>query len=153
MTNEQGDALRSLFPVAAALSGPPAVAAVEPPGGWGRSQDRDRNKLIEQAGINQATRHYESLGYQLSADRQTHGVGYDLEFTRGGEVLKVEAKGIAGTSLAFNLTDKEWRTSQRDSSFRLCAVTDALGTPRVRVLTGAQLAALRVQPVQYRVQE
>jgi hypothetical protein len=61
--------------------------------GWGRTRDRERNKLIEQAAVSEACRYYEREGYVLQADRKTHGVGYDLEFSRNGELLKVEVKG------------------------------------------------------------
>lgn len=148
---DQADALRALFPATpAALQTRAPVGVVEPPSGWGRGRDRERNKLIEQAGINTATKHYEALGYTLSADRQKDGVGYDLEFTNQHETLKVEVKGIAAAGLAFNLTAKELDVAGSDPAFRLCAVTQALGNPVVEVLLGSDVATLTIKATQYR---
>jgi hypothetical protein len=152
LTTAQAAALRGLFPrVPQALQGPTRTAVAEPASGWGRSQDRARNKLIEQAGINTAISHYESMGYTWTGDRQRDGVGYDLEFTRGSEFVKLEVKGIAAHGLAFNLTEKERFMAETDPEFRLCAVTNALAIPVVEVLTGAELLNLDRVPTQYRV--
>lgn len=154
ITPQQATAVRNLFPgTPPALTSAPRVAAKEPAAGWGPSQDRERNKLIEQAGIDETIRHFEGLGYTLTADRQLDGVGYDIEMSNGIETLHIEAKGIASFNLAFNLTEKEFQRAGDDDHFRLSAVTDALGTPQVSVMTGPEMLALRITPTQYRVRQ
>jgi Domain of unknown function (DUF3883) len=152
LSENQANALRSLFPVGPpALQGSAAVGVVEPRTGWGHGQDRARNKLIEQCGVNEAVRHFGELGYKLFADRQRDGVGYDLEFSNDSEVLKVEVKGVASSAIAFNVTRKELKVSGVEPAYRFCVVTDALGDPVVTLLKGHELAGFEVEPVQYRV--
>ena len=129
----------------------PEAAAGEPSGGWGRSQDRERNQMIEQAGINTTIAHLEAQGWTLSADRQRDGVGYDLEFTGPGGLKKVEVKGISGADVAFNLTAKEYEMSRTDGEWLLVAVTDALGNPKVHEIAPAALHKMAIDATQYRV--
>lgn len=128
------------------------VPALEPPTGWGKNQDRERNKRIEQSGINNATKYLEKLGWVLFADRQLDGVGYDLEFTKSANLVKVEIKGAAGSEVTFNLTAKELYLSKSDKKWILIVVTNALSdTPVVHEFTGLQLNTMEIVPTQYRV--
>ena len=68
-------------------------------------------------------------GWTRSANRQSDGVGYDLEFTKNARTLKVEVKGIQGRTLAFNVTPKEWWRAETDPDWVLVAVTSVL-SPR-----------------------
>lgn len=147
----KADAVRDLFPQPTALATRPVVAAREPTGGWGRGSDRERNKRIEQAGINEAIRFYGQQGFDLTRDCQNDGVGYDLQFARGADEVHAEVKGIAGQELTFNLTAKERDMASTDPHFRLIAVNGCLGTPSVTVLTGAELLRMDLRATQYRV--
>ncbi len=147
--------LRAIFGPGPGAGARSRVGAREPEGGWGRRDDRERNKRIEQAAIDAVVEELEGRRrLTLTADRQLDGVGYDLEFTNaGGSVMKAEVKGIAASSVTFNVTRLEWEVSQSDPAFRLFAVTDALTQPVIHELTGAQLAALNRHVVQYRLSE
>jgi len=152
LDEHQADAVRSFFTAAPpALQIRPKIGAVEPETGWGKSQDRERNRRIEQAGISWAIAHLESMGWKLLHDRQLDGVGYDLDFMSPGGPRKVEVKGIGGTDLAFNLTASEYELSRSDRSWLLVAVTGALGKPSVRLIEPGELHGFSIAPTQYRV--
>ena len=128
------------------------VPALEPPTGWGRNQDRERNKRIEQSGIDNATGYLQKLGWVFFADRQLDGVGYDLEFRNGSKLIKVEVKGVAGNEVTFNLTAKELYLSKSDKKWTLIVVTNALSeAPVVQEFSGIQLNAMLIVATQYRV--
>jgi len=155
LDEHQADAVRSLFTAAPlAPQNHPEIGAVEPETGWGKSQDREKNRLIEQAGISWAITHLRSMGWKLLRDRQLDYVGYDLDFTSPGGPRKVEVKGIGGPDLAFNLTAKEYELSRSDQSWLLVAVTRALDAPSVRLIEPSELhgsTAFGITPTQYRV--
>ncbi len=107
--------------------------------------DRATNKVIEQRAVQAALQAMSADGWVMTADRQLHGVGYDLEFTRSHRKLHVEVKGIQGSRLAFNLTPKELWCAQNDPAWILIAVTRALSLrhPKVNVVTRDELATWR----------
>ncbi|WP_166133960.1 protein NO VEIN domain-containing protein [Nocardioides ochotonae] len=103
--------------------------------GRGRRAQRDpaRDRDAEVIAVQTTIKAFEDGGWELTADRQSDGVGYDLEFSREGTTLHVEVKGIIGTALTFNLTAKEnWR-AENDPQWVLAAVTSVL-TNGVRCL-------------------
>ena len=89
-------------------------------------RDPARDKDAEVIAVQTTIKAFEDGGWELSADRQADGVGYDLEFSKDDETLHVEVKGIIGPDLAFNLTAKEnWR-AENDPQWVLAAVTSVL---------------------------
>lgn len=89
-------------------------------------EERRKDKLAEKRAVSLATEGLVAAGWMLERDRQADGVGYDLEFAKGGRVLHVEVKGIQGRRPTFNLTPKElWRATW-DDSWVLVAVTNVL---------------------------
>ncbi|WP_084124941.1 protein NO VEIN domain-containing protein [Demequina sp. NBRC 110054] len=101
-----------------------------------RTQNRARDKEAELLAVDLVTRAFERQGWVMSADRQRDGIGYDLEFERGGRVLKVEVKGIQGSQLVFNLTPKELWRAETDPDWLLVAATGVLSarTRKLHVL-------------------
>lgn len=97
------------------------------------SEDRRRDKVVEERAVTLALRHLKSHGWVLIADRQKSGVGYDLDVSDGSRVVHLEVKGIRGSRLEFNLTAKEWWRATTDPDFLVAAVTTALDTKSVEV--------------------
>lgn len=89
-----------------------------------RSPEKDR--LAEVRAIELVRQAMENSGWEMTRDRQPDRVGYDLEFTLGDRLLKVEVKGIQGRRLVFNLTPKEFWRAQTDEAWVLVAVTSVL---------------------------
>jgi hypothetical protein len=116
-------------------------------------RDRDRNKRAEERAIDIAIRAMTSKGWQLSGDKQSDGVGYDLEFKSGTRELHIEVKGIQGADLTFNLTPKEtWRT-ETDDNWAVIAVTSVLSPQgfQVHFITREQLQTARRTILGYRI--
>ena len=59
-------------------------------------------------------------------------VGWDLEATAGRTTLRIEVKGLSGTSPVGELTPNEFNAfSAESSSYRLAIVTNSLQEPRL----------------------
>ena len=80
-----------------------------------------------------ATKALENEGWTLDGDRQADGVGYDLDFSKDGRVLKVEVKGIQGHQLQFNVTPKEYWRALTDEAFVVIAVTSVLSPTAFKI--------------------
>ncbi len=95
----------------------------------------------------------EANGWRLLRDCQALGVGFDLEFEKGGTIRHVEVKGVGGSRLAFNMTALEWRRVLEDREFFVIAVTSVLdpSSTHVHVLTRNTLQDADRSPVQYRL--
>ena len=65
-----------------------------------------KDRLADQRAIDLTVSPLEAGGWEMTADRQKNGVGYDLEFAKDSRRLNVEVKGIQGSKLVFNLTPK-----------------------------------------------
>jgi hypothetical protein len=100
------------------------------------------NQVVERSAMEQVMAHYRALGYAVT-DVSARKCGWDVTCTAPGHVeLHVEVKGISGSKTAFLLTANEYSTAAADASWRLAAVTDALGTrPTITLLTGPQVVA------------
>jgi Domain of unknown function (DUF3883) len=92
-------------------------------------------------------------GWSLVRDCQSLGVGYDLEYEKGGRLLLVEVKGIQGSSLAFNMTAKEWAVAVAVPSFVVIAVTEVLDDALfvIHTVDRRRLFSARRRPVQFRL--
>lgn len=71
-----------------------------------RVPDSLRNRAVEQRAMDEATRHYESEGWNV-VDVSSHRVGYDIRCTRGDAELHVEVKGVTSDGSEVNLTRNE----------------------------------------------
>ena len=95
-----------------------------------------RRQEIEKAAIDFVWDHFENeLGYEL-CDRQDDDTGYDLGATLGEETLCIEVKGRSGIEVMADFSPNEYRAILNaeknkfdDGQYRICIVTDALGTP------------------------
>jgi hypothetical protein len=117
------------------------------------ARDRERDRDAEVIAVLTTIKAFEDDGWRLSADRQADGVGYDLEFARGGQTLHVEVKGIIGTAVTFNLTAKEnWR-AENDPHWVVAAVTSVLtdGARTLHILSRDQVVQSNRVITGYRV--
>ncbi len=121
-------------------------------GGKRDGRDSATNKRKETRAIEIATTYMQLQGWTLTRDCQKDGVGFDLEFARGGEVLLVEVKGIGGPGIAFNMTAKEWHLCTTSNRFLLIAVTNVLDDDAFRVnpLWPVDVCRLQRRATQYR---
>jgi hypothetical protein len=102
---------------------------------FSRPSKRNKNldKLTEVRAVEIATMYMSSIGWALKHDRQRDGVGYDLEFEKDGVTLLVEVKGIRGSTLAFNMTAKEWYQCISGAKFLLIAITRVLEKEKFQI--------------------
>lgn len=105
---------------------------------------------MEKAAIKRVCRVLKGEGYSVLS-RETEGVGYDLEATRGSQTLHVEVKGISGSEMRFPITAGELRRAKEDPRFRLYVVTEACErTAMVRKFNGCQvISRFRMKPISY----
>ncbi len=103
-------------------------------GEWPCAPDAAHNAAVEAAAI-AAVRG--SLG-QETCDRQKDNCGWDLEFSRGGQPLCVEVKGLSGAALGVELSPNEYAAMKRamnntfnEGAYRLAVVRNALTTPEL----------------------
>ena len=122
------------------------------PEGRRNGRDSATNKAKEIRAVEIATAYMQWQGWAMTRDRQRDGVGYDLEFARGDEVLLVEVKGIGGPAIAFNMTTKEWHLCTTNKRFLLLAVTNVLDNDAFRVhpLWPADICRFQRKATQYR---
>ncbi len=117
---------------------PPEQAPPVTGGGFG---DPETNRRVERAAVEYVRRHYALDGWKV-VDRQADACGYDLQVVRRSKELHLEVKGTAGAEPAFILTANEMKCAETDEAFRLCVLTDALGTgPRLQCYTGREMQA------------
>lgn len=132
------------------LSSPPGELVVA--GNRWRGGNRVSDKAAEERAVAIARAYLAHAGWTLVHDAQRDGVGYDLEFSRSGERLLVEVKGIQGPNLRFNMTAREWQRAELHAEFIVVAVTNVLKEAfEVHVLRQPDLFASRRVITQYRV--
>ena len=97
-------------------------------------QAPERRCVVEQTAIKKVTEHYSRRGYAVSSV-ENDNVGWDLEATRGVEMLLLEVKGLSAGRVTLQLTPNEYVQAQRHAcDYRICVVTNATGRkPMLRV--------------------
>jgi hypothetical protein len=132
----------------------PPKARIAPSAVAGRKRkDQEHIRKVEQAGVKAASGYLFKLGFWLEEDCQLKGVGYDFVFRNESKKLHVEVKGISGPHVDFNLTPKELRCAKNNPKWKLILVLNALGKPKIIMMTGSELLAKAkyIEPTQYRV--
>jgi hypothetical protein len=121
-----------------------------------KKTDPERNIKVEKSAINVVTKQYEKLGYTVDSVEKDN-IGWDLEATSGKRKLLIEVKGLSGTAQNVELTPNEFRAfEEQNESYRLCVVSDALGSPTLSVcrysaeksawiVEGNESASIRIQ--------
>lgn len=100
------------------------------PSGTGRGiPDKELIARIEQAAVDAAWNHYERLGYAVQTF-ETDNRGWDLEASKGEEILLLEVKGHLGNVIQFELTPNEYSKMQEyHPRYKVCVVRQALDSP------------------------
>ena len=115
-------------------SGNTVAGRNEASGGWPCAPDAAHNAAVEAAAIAFVRG---SLGKE-KRDRQKDNCGWDLEFTRAGQTLCVEVKGLSGAALGVELSPNEYEAMKRamnksfsEGDYRLAVVRNALTAPEL----------------------
>lgn len=118
-----------------------------------RKNTRALDKRTETQAVEIVLAYLTRQGWNLVHDNQLDGVGYDFEFSKNGESLLIEIKGIRGSRLDFNMTAREFYVCRTKSNFRLIAVTNALNVDayRIHVLSPSDIYQMRRRITQYRL--
>jgi hypothetical protein len=99
------------------------------------SPDSDLNLKIERAGIAEAMKYYEELGYSIKSVEKDK-CGFDLIARLDASELLIEVKSTAtrvAADVCVGLTHNEFAKSKLyRSSYRICIVFDALRKPQLR---------------------
>ena len=70
--------------------------------------DSKTRKHVEKLAIQNATEYYKKLGYKVKSVEDDR-VGWDLEATKGNEILQIEVKGRGNYQYTAKLTDNEYK--------------------------------------------
>lgn len=118
-----------------------------------RKSSQEHIRKVEEAGVKAARGYFFKRGLIMKEDCQIKGVGYDFVFANKKERMHVEVKGVSGSQIDFNLTPKELKCAKSDNKWKLLVVTDALTSPKVKLIGGRELItkAKAIEPTQYRV--
>lgn len=101
--------------------------------------NQEHRKKVEVAAIREAKKYLEAMHYRVT-DRQADNCGYDLlaKQNQPPEELHVEVKGTSSKTPRFFMSRNE-KQYMSYPKWRLLIVTDVLGTPRVSMMTHAEV--------------
>lgn len=105
--------------------------AAATPGRRGQRPPPDvfQNAQVEKAAMSCVWARYENQGYTLK-DVSKENRGWDLEASSGSLTLRIEVKGLSGSTAQVELTPNEYKTFREDAlPYRLCIVTECLTKP------------------------
>ena len=92
------------------------------------TSDVQRRYEVERIAVQMVTKHFEENGYVVRSV-ESDNVGWDLEAIKGKELLFLEVKGLAGDTIAVQLTPNEYdQMTRHGSKYRVCVVTGALSS-------------------------
>lgn len=103
-------------------------------GGRPRSPDPEHRRAVEDAAVEATTAHFELMGWKVK-DVSAQNLGWDLEATLSGRLLRIEVKGRSGEG-SVELTPNEYAAMTdraKRMSYRLAIVQEALTKPRLRI--------------------
>ncbi|MCC2548496.1 DUF3883 domain-containing protein [Hymenobacter sp. BT175] len=105
-----------------------------------RQPDLLKRLAVEQKAVETTWDYYQKLGYTLESVEAAK-VGWDLTATNGKVKLKLEVKGLSGTSVVAELTANEFTNLLADKpNYRVCIVTNALIKPLLHIFSYSKTA-------------
>lgn len=114
--------------------------------------DVETNKLVEAAAVKAVSEYLRNDWNASVEDVSAENLGWDLTATmRDGSEWHVEVKGVSGVRPVVLLTSNEWRTAQRDPSWELAVVTNALSDKPIVTVYDADQSLKCAQPFVMRV--
>ncbi len=104
--------------------------------------DSYKRQKIEKIAVELITKHYEAMGYMVDSVEKDN-IGWDLEATLSGELLKIEVKGLSQEELLIELTPNEYdKMKKYKDSYRIAVVMDGLGkNPLLKILSFSRKSA------------
>lgn len=93
-----------------------------------RQQDPLKRQRIEQDAVRVTTKHFENFGYDVDSV-ESDNVGWDLNAVHrsASVLLKLEVKGLSGSTVVVEMTPQEYRMMQKHrQGYRVCVVTNCL---------------------------
>lgn len=101
--------------------------------GGARQPDPLKRIEVEKKAILYVRKHYKQLGFVVRSFEKDN-LGWDLTATNNKTELKLEVKGLSGSSIATELTSNEFKNLKADKTFyRICIVTETLTKPNLKV--------------------
>ncbi len=95
--------------------------------------DQERKLATEKSAIDTVVKYYLGKNYQVYSV-ESDNFGWDLEAKREGRTLRIEVKGLSGTTPSIELTPNEYRSfSEKKEDYRLAIVTNALEEPHLHI--------------------
>lgn len=95
--------------------------------------DPEKRLKVEQASVKMVIEHFTRLGYKVDS-REKDNLGWDLDASRGKIQLKLEVKGLSGSTVQADLTPNEFeKMKEFKESYVICIVTNALENPKLKV--------------------
>lgn len=95
--------------------------------------DQEHKIKVEEAAIRTCWEYFENIGYEV-IDISKDNVGWDLEASAGKTKLRIEVKGLSGTSFSVELTPNEYKAfAEEKTDYRLAVVTHALIDPKLSI--------------------
>lgn len=95
--------------------------------------DPEHNAKVEKAAVNLVWKYYEELGYKLISVEKDN-VGWDLEASQHKTKLRIEVKGLSGSSPHVELSPNEFKAwSEAHPLYRMAVVTEALTSPKLHI--------------------
>jgi hypothetical protein len=96
-------------------------------GGGGKQPDILRRQQIETAAVLATTKHFEEQLYYKVTNVSKDNVGWDLNAVSRHRLLRLEVKGLSGSSIVVDLTPNEYAMMQKHrDSYLVCVLTNAL---------------------------
>lgn len=95
--------------------------------------DPEHNAKVEKAAVKLVWKYYEDLGYDLISVEKDN-VGWDLEASQNKTNLRIEVKGLSGSSPHIELSPNEFKAwSEAHPLYRMAVVTEALTSPKLHI--------------------
>jgi hypothetical protein len=95
--------------------------------------DPEKRLKIELAAVKLVTEYFINLGYIIDS-KEKDNLGWDLDAVRGKIHLRVEVKGLSGSTVQADLTPNEYEKMYHyKESYVICIVTNAMETPTLKV--------------------
>jgi hypothetical protein len=99
--------------------------------GRSRKPDHAHNAAVEAAAVNAVIKHYTEAGYVVESV-ESDNVGWDLVAEKEKSLLRIEVKGVSGSSIYFELTPNEYaKLREHAATYRVCVVCEAVTAPRM----------------------
>lgn len=107
-----------------------------------RFPDQEHRDRVEAAAVEHMMAHYRALGlFPHSVESENWGYDIEVRDASGSAVHLVEVKGTSALEPGFFLSLNELTCAEREPSWRLVVVTEALKTPNHRIYDAAQVRA------------